>query len=73
MTVRELIETLQGIDPETPVRIDCCLNTPNGQVFWSEELDHVSKVQTYGRNEWATVLCNWNGPAVNLCDLTPIE
>jgi len=73
MNVKELIEALQGLDPDTPVRIDCCLNTPNGQVFWSEELDHVSKPHIGGRNDGATVLCNWDSPAVNLCDLTPID
>ena len=73
MNVRQLINTLEGLDPEAAVRIDHCLNTPGGQVFWSDDLDHVSRVQTYGRNEGAIVLCNWDDPAVNLSDLKPID
>ena len=73
MTVAELIEKLQAFDGEYPVRIDACLNTPKGQVFFSEEIDTVCRPGEIGRNARAVVLCNWDGPAVHLSDLTPIE
>jgi hypothetical protein len=73
MNVKELIGHLQALDGEKPVKVQSCLNTPNGQVFFSEELDTVTAPLNYGSNAGAVTLCNWNGPAVNLCDLTPIE
>lgn len=73
MTVRELIESLKELDGDTPVKIQSCLNTPNGQVFFAEDLDTTVPALDYGRNAGCVVLCNWNGPAVNLCELTPID
>jgi hypothetical protein len=73
MIVRGLIESLQALDGDTPIRLQSCLNTPNGQVFFSEDLDTVIPALDYGRNAGCVTLCNWDGPAVHLCDLTPVE
>jgi hypothetical protein len=73
MNVRQLIESLQAIDEETPVILQSCLNTPNGQVLFGEELDTVVRPLDYGKYAGYAVLCNWNGPAVHLADLTPIN
>jgi hypothetical protein len=69
MKVSELIERLQALDAGTPVKIQSCLNTSNGQVFFAEDLDTVIPALDYGRNAGCVTLCNWDGPAVHLCDL----